>query len=1051
MIDSWAATAAGAYSLSENNLYTLEAYQLYFRKLSPRGVVSTSRWLSLGFGFEVQRLLLLVKAALHAEGVYDPMRHVAVIEADKVATVLMSKSPLTDEDIRQLETICEQRGFSLDLPTVEGRTPHRHLTTLLERGAAHFEQQGLSVAAPTDDKPFYFQMVAPFRTAEPSVLKLLGVNADSVRTLRLLMGVMAVLTVLLFFVPFLPNQRARRGPRFWSGSGYFVAIGFGFMLLEMAWLQRCVLYLGHPSLAATTSLGFILMGAGLGSIASRGVSLDLGGRLGFLLPAAAASVHLAMGPIMSSTLGLSLAARIFVVGAMLAPAGFAMGLAFPLGMQAFGDEDRAWFWAMNGSASVLASVLSLALAISFGYLRVGLIGAACYVPAWVLLQNRDRGRGLRRALTALAALPLAVVSCKQIVSLVTVIAARIRFPIALEWMEGGQLLSAERLLEGKPLYDGCGDGYIPFAYPPVHSALLAVATSIFGREFAVGRAVSVVCFACAAALLAREAFHAAGRGARGAYALLAALGWLAASYPVSGAWYDLIRVDSAYLALLVSGMVLSLPRPNARARGRLSVARSVLAALALTGAVFTKQTALLFVPWVLLFALWREWRSGVRLVIMTGVFALGSLGVLNASSGGMFWILVFDVMGQHPLLPELFRSAFFTLLFFAPFGVLIPPMTGWLWLRRSLPVRGAFWSGVALNSVVVSLLTCSKVGAYINNIITAVVFVPLGTIVLGAALLETFPRRSLVRSLVGIAGTAVLGYFCAAQAIFYPAIVPPLSEWRAATALIQFVRDLPGHVLFPANPFIPSRLGKKGPQVHEQGYVDVIGAGLESMDLTTCLSRLDARWLIVNDKTDPRFLELLTVQYEPRDVLPPALRMRVGKYTSPSRLFERRSLVEWTVDRRRRRTIFDFESGSLESWRTTGRAFEPGVTVAKLEYQQPISGHLGHWLVNSYNPSSLDAATGSATSPPFTIDRERLGFRLGGGGSERLRVELVVGGEVVRVTQGVGLGLVEQLVPREWDVRDLRGKEAVLVLRDDDRGHFGHLLVDDVELFDGKP
>ncbi|MBM4358473.1 MAG: hypothetical protein FJ096_10240 [Deltaproteobacteria bacterium] len=1051
MIDSWAATAAGAYSLSENNLYTLEAYRLYYQRLSPEGIVSTSRWLSLGFGFEVQRLLLLVKTALEAEGVAEPMRHIAVVEAGQVASVLMSKAPFPGETLLRLAATAEQRGFSIDLPAPAQATPRRSVTTLIDRGVAQYESQGFSLAPPTDDRPFYFQMVSPFRSVEPALLKVLGVNVDSVRTLRILMAAMAIATLLLFFVPFLFRRRFERGPHFWSGSGYFLAIGLGFMLLEIAWLQRAVLYLGHPSLAATAALGFMLLGAGSGSLLSRRVTLAAAQRWGFGLALACGLLNLAMGPLMQATLGLGLTPRLLVVGAMLTPAGVAMGFAFPLGMQAFGNENRAWFWALNGSASVLASVASLALAMSFGYLRVGLLGAACYLPAWILLRDRERGRGVGRAVTALAALPLALVSIQHVLSLITAVKARLHYPIDLEWMEGGQLLAAHRLLTGKPLYESCSDGYLPFAYPPLHPALLAIATRLFGFEYSVGRAVSILGFACAAALLAREAYLTARGRSRGSYAALAAVGWLAASYPVAGAWYDLIRVDSTFLAMLVVGMVLALPPHGAAPRGRTSTARNVAAALALTAAVFAKQTAILFLPWVVVFSIWREWRSGVKLALLTALFATAALVALNTASHGMFWILVFDVMGHHPLLPELFRSALLTVLFFAPFGVLLLPLTGWLWLKRALPVRARFWAGTAVTAIVVSLMTASKVGAYINNVMSAVVFVPHATVLLGAAWLDSIPRRKPRRALVASAGTALLGYLCASQLFFMPMMVPPPGEWQSAVALVQYVRSLPGHVLFPAHPFIPLRLGKDGPQVHEQGYVDIIGSGLESIDLTACAANLDADWLIVNDKTDPRFLELLSVAYEPRGELPVGAKMRVGKYTSPTRLFERRRSHPWQTRRKHSRTLFDFESGSLEGWQRTGRAFDEAATVADLPHQQPITGHAGHRLLNTYHPALLDEATGSATSPTFTLDREKLGFRIGGGGSERLRVELVVGGDVVRSTHGVGLGMTEQLVPFEWDVAALRGKEGHLVLRDDERGEWGHLLLDDVALFDSEP
>ncbi len=1048
MIDSWAATAAGAYSLSENNLYTVEAYRLYFQRLAPHGIVSTSRWLAHDFGFEIPRLLLLVKTALVAEGVAEPLRHLAVVEAGKVASVLMSREPFAEKELEALRAVSEKRGFVISLPAPNGAPARRAVTILIDKGTAPFEQQGFALAPPTDDKPFYFQMLSPFRQPSAELVDKLGVNAQSVRTLRTLMLVMVLVTLILFFAPFAAKRRLLRGPDFWAGSGYFLTIGLAFMLLEIGWLQRCVLYLGHPSLAATAALGFVLLGAGAGAMLSRTVSVGSAERLGWALAAACAAVNLIMGPVMAATLGWSSPLRLLVTGLLLVPPGMLMGFAFPLGMQAFDASNKAWFWAINGAASVLASVASLALAMEYGYLVVGYLGAALYVPAWLLLRERKRGRSVRLALVVASGLPLVFVSLSHAWSLVSAVAARIQYPIDLEWMEGGQLVTAKRLLDGKPIYEACQDGFIPFAYPPVHAALVALSGKLFGLTYPVARGVSVVAFSGACWLLCRESFWLGGRRLRGSFAALATLGWLAASYTASGAWYDLIRVDSTCLAFLVAGMVLALPSMLQSPRSRTSFARSVAAAAMLTAAVYTKQSAGLFLPWVLAFAVWREPRSGLRLSLSVALFAGAALLILNLTSHGHFWILIFDVMAHHPLLPDLFGMALVTLIFYAPYFIFVPPLTAWLGLQRKLPARVAFWIGVAVNALIVSLITSSKVGAYINNIMTGTVFMPFATILVTGTWLASMPARSFWRPVQAAWTTLLFGYLLSAQHFELDQIVPAPGEWARARELIRFVQSLPGTVLFPAHSFIPQLAGKSTDQFHEQGYVDVIGAGLESIDVTTCAAHLDARWLITNDKTETHFKQLLEVAYERRGDLPPAVKMVLGKYTRPTALYERRPGDPWQLARRDQRTLFDFESGTLEGWERTGTAFLPGVTEAALEHQQPVVGHLGHRLLNSYHPVRLDEAIGTVTSPPFILDRGRLGFRAGGGPSDKLRVELVVDGAVVRALVGTGHGVVEVLTPVAWDVSPWQGKTARVVIQDMEAGEWGHVLVDAFELFE---
>jgi hypothetical protein len=105
-----------------------------------------------------------------------------------------------------------------------------------------------------------------------------------------------------------------------------------------------------------------------------------------VLPLAVGLVNAALGPLFTATLGWPLAARVATAAGLLVPAGVAMGFPFPLGMQRFGAASRAWFWALNGVAGVLASVLSLALSMEIGFSRVAALGAALYFVAWALLR-----------------------------------------------------------------------------------------------------------------------------------------------------------------------------------------------------------------------------------------------------------------------------------------------------------------------------------------------------------------------------------------------------------------------------------------------------------------------------------------------------------------------------------------------------------------------------------------------------------------------------------------------------------------------------------------
>lgn len=392
MVDSWAATAAGAYSLSENFLYTTEAFQLYWDRLTDDGVVSFSRWFLDRHLVEAARLALLAQDALRRKGVAEPRQHIAVAAAGAVATLVLSKRPFGAEDLTRIDEVCRQRGFQRVWPP-ERTTPQLALLHgLLSAGAAAKPPPGLDLSPPVDDRPFFFQTVPLLGNIDRDLVARLSVNEQSVVLLRRLIVIVAALTAALFFLPVVLSGRAARTASFWPGSAFFAAIGLAFLYVETSWIHRFILYLGHPSYATTVVLAAVLLGAGLGSLAAGRVSARVANGVLLALPFVVAAVCAALGPVFQATLGWGFGARVATSLALLLPPSFLMGFPFPLGMTRFGEDHRPWFWAMNGAFSVLASVSSLALSMVVGYRAVGYAAVVLYGVVWAL------GRG-RRATT----------------------------------------------------------------------------------------------------------------------------------------------------------------------------------------------------------------------------------------------------------------------------------------------------------------------------------------------------------------------------------------------------------------------------------------------------------------------------------------------------------------------------------------------------------------------------------------------------------------------------------------------------------------------------
>jgi hypothetical protein len=390
LVDSWAATAAGAFALSENNLYTVEAYRLYWRRLSDRGIVTTSRWLDGPAQIQCVRLMLMAKNALELEGVEHPEQHIALVGASKVGTVLVSKPAFDASTIAKLGEIAEARGFDViwPVPKSVADKPLSIPAQAMLSGPAFLEDWGLDIVPSTDDRPFFFQTLPLFGHIDPRARERLSFNEEAVVMLRWLIVGVSALSIVLFFLPLVLKRRIGSGRAFWRGSAYFLSIGLAFMLIEVPWIQRFILYLGHPSHATTVVLSALLLGAGIGSFLASKIEPARAKRLGLVLPLVLIAVTVLLGPLFEATLGLDLALRVMISIVLLAPAGLLMGIAFPIGMISFGDAHKPWFWAMNGAASVLASVLSVGLSMSLGFSTVLCFGVLFYVAAWIFLDPR---------------------------------------------------------------------------------------------------------------------------------------------------------------------------------------------------------------------------------------------------------------------------------------------------------------------------------------------------------------------------------------------------------------------------------------------------------------------------------------------------------------------------------------------------------------------------------------------------------------------------------------------------------------------------------------
>ena len=277
LIDTWAATAAGAFVLSENSLYTVEAWDIFLSHMTPRGLLSVSRWSFSDRPGEVYRMTALATAALQRRGVADPRAHMAIVRSirgdggdnapDGIGTLLVSPSPLDAGDLATLKAQADRLGFqvALDATTATDETLARLASArdLDAVVAAH----PINIAPPTDDSPFFFNMLRLRDVLRLDLLKhgKSSHNMEAVFVLGTLLFTVLLLTALCIVVPlFVTSDRKAL-----AGAAplvtFFAAIGLGFMLVETSQMQRLIVVLGHPTYGLTVVLFSLLLSSGIGS------------------------------------------------------------------------------------------------------------------------------------------------------------------------------------------------------------------------------------------------------------------------------------------------------------------------------------------------------------------------------------------------------------------------------------------------------------------------------------------------------------------------------------------------------------------------------------------------------------------------------------------------------------------------------------------------------------------------------------------------------------------------------------------------------------------
>ncbi|MEA2959251.1 MAG: hypothetical protein QOJ58_4999, partial [Alphaproteobacteria bacterium] len=394
LIDTWAATGAGAFSLSENGLYTVEGWQHFLDALAPNGMLTVSRWYDPKNITESGRLLSLAVAALRARNVTHPQEQIYLASSPVLATIIVSNSPFSADDLTRLHAATSELGFT-ELVSPDGKPASPVLADVLNVTTTDefddlVKEYHIDLSPATDSRPFFFNQLVltdlmSIRGAAAAADGILSGNLAAAKTIAIIVMLSLALVLATIIGPSLPAMRQASGPLALLGTLWFSLIGCGFMFVEIGVIQRVSLFLGHPVYGLAIGLFSMILSTGIGSLLSERIGLGTAPKIiGWAgLLCLLVTLLSAWFPLLVGTFeGGSLAVRTAVSLAAIVPPGVLLGFGFPTGMRlvnAIDQRPTPWFWAVNGAAGVLAASVAVGTSIAFSINSTLWMGAGCYL------------------------------------------------------------------------------------------------------------------------------------------------------------------------------------------------------------------------------------------------------------------------------------------------------------------------------------------------------------------------------------------------------------------------------------------------------------------------------------------------------------------------------------------------------------------------------------------------------------------------------------------------------------------------------------------------
>ncbi|HHN48186.1 MAG TPA: class I SAM-dependent methyltransferase [Bacteroidales bacterium] len=407
VMDAFGGTS-GLYAMQENYTLTVEGVNQIWQQLKPGGCLSISTWLDYPVRTPLKIANTLMEV-LNINEAAEPKQHIAVVKSWGTITFVISKSPLTNEQIAATRSFCETFFFDpVLLPGVTTEERNRYnafgdpsffiMLDDIVAGNRSWDDYLFYIEPSTDNRPYFNHFV------RLKNLPALSGSFDQETMPFLELGyiivivtlVQVTLMALLFILVPLFRLRTQKGARL-PVVLYFASLGLGYMFIEIILIQRFIHYFGTPVIAASVVISVMMMASGAGSYLSGNFRLSK--PLIRLIPAivTVCGILLLIGlnPLIRATGGLGIYFKAIIAFFVIAIPAFFMGMPFPLGLKAISRHHQSlvpWAWGINGCLSVIASPLAVLIAAEAGFTWVMAVAAIVYFLAMMVAGKLLLGR-----------------------------------------------------------------------------------------------------------------------------------------------------------------------------------------------------------------------------------------------------------------------------------------------------------------------------------------------------------------------------------------------------------------------------------------------------------------------------------------------------------------------------------------------------------------------------------------------------------------------------------------------------------------------------------